>query len=224
MTDAAADLVDAYLTELERQAQHLAPDRRADLIAGIREHLDAARASGEAQTPDGVRALLARLGSPAEIVAAEHDDTREAVFVHASPGTGRELAAVLLLSVGGLVIPVIGWIAGAVLLWMSTWWTRGDKLLGTFVWPGGAFAVYYAFAIPTTSCSGTQTITTVGDQVTLTGQTCTVFALPAALGIPLGLCLFLAPAAVAIVLYRRARRRAEAAGPWRPTGLGPLPS
>jgi uncharacterized membrane protein len=224
VTDPAADLVRAYLAELERQSQHLPADRRADLVAGIREHIDAARASGDAQTPDEIRALLARLGSPAEIVAAEHEDTHGAVFVHASPGTGRELAAVLLLSVGGVVIPIIGWIVGAVLLWTSPWWTRGDKLLGTLVWPGGMFAVLYAFTAPTTTCSGTQTVTTNGDQVTITGQTCTGFALPIALGVPLALLLFLAPAAVAIVLYRRARRRAEAGGPWLPAGPEPLPS
>jgi hypothetical protein len=216
--DAAAAMVAAYLAELERQAQHLPADRCAELLTGIREHIDAAIASGEAQTPDQVKALLARLGAPADIVAAEHDDLRGPVFVHAAPGTGRELAAVLLLSVGGLVVPVVAWVVGVVLLWASPWWTRGDKLLGTLVWPGGLFAVFYAFTAPLASCTSTETQTSIDAEVIYT-ETCTGLILPAAAAIPLGLLLFLAPIVVAIVLYRRARARAEAAGLTADTGF-----
>jgi hypothetical protein len=49
----------------------------------------------------------------------------------------RDLLAVVGLVVGSLVIPVAGWLVGAVLLWRSDSWTVGEKLLGTLVWPGG---------------------------------------------------------------------------------------
>jgi hypothetical protein len=43
----------------------------------------------------------------------------------------------IILLVGGLLIPVLGWGAGVVLLWTSRAWTRRDKLIGTLIIPGG---------------------------------------------------------------------------------------
>lgn len=51
------------------------------------------------------------------------------------PG-GLEIAAVILLLVGGFVF-IVGWVVGCVLLWASPRWRWADKLLGTLIWPGG---------------------------------------------------------------------------------------
>lgn len=51
-----------------------------------------------------------------------------------------ELCAVIFLLIGGLVVPLIGWIAGVILLWQSPRWTRRDKWIGTLIWPGGLLA------------------------------------------------------------------------------------
>jgi hypothetical protein len=48
-----------------------------------------------------------------------------------------DVITVLLLLIGGIVIPVVGWIAGAVMLVRSHRWRVRDKLLGLLVWPGG---------------------------------------------------------------------------------------
>lgn len=48
-----------------------------------------------------------------------------------------EVAALWLLLIGGIILPVVGWIIGVVILWASEKWTRRDKLIGTFVVPGG---------------------------------------------------------------------------------------
>jgi hypothetical protein len=53
--------------------------------------------------------------------------------------TWREVGAILLLPIGGVILPVIGWIVGVVLLWLSPRWSRGDKVIGTLVLPGGLF-------------------------------------------------------------------------------------
>jgi len=60
----------------------------------------------------------------------------------AQPGRigAMEVATALLLLLGGLVIPVLGWFAGLVLLWVSPRWTRKDKWLATLIWPGGLLA------------------------------------------------------------------------------------
>ena len=58
-----------------------------------------------------------------------------------------EWGAVILLLIGGIVIPVVGWIVGALLLWVSQAWTLRDKLIGTLLVPGGLLpAAWFVFA------------------------------------------------------------------------------
>ena len=45
------------------------------------------------------------------------------------------VATVLLLILGGFVVPVVGWFAGVVMLWAGTGWSAAEKWLGTLVWP-----------------------------------------------------------------------------------------
>ena len=42
---------------------------------------------------------------------------------------------VLMLMLGGFVLPVVGWLAGVVMLWTGRTWNTGEKWLGTLVWP-----------------------------------------------------------------------------------------
>ncbi|MBW0104654.1 hypothetical protein [Pseudonocardia sp. KRD291] len=71
-----------------------------------------------------------------------------------SPETARhdetyDVATVLVLMLGGFVIPVVGWIAGVVMMWANERWSTGAKWLGTLIWPAvvavpllGLFAVW----------------------------------------------------------------------------------
>lgn len=55
-----------------------------------------------------------------------------------APRAGNEVydvVTVLTLLLGGFLVPVVGWLAGVVLLWASPRWTAGQKWLGTVVWP-----------------------------------------------------------------------------------------
>ena len=56
----------------------------------------------------------------------------------------REIWTLLLLAFGGIV--VVGWPIGVWLLWTSHAWTRNEKLLGTFVVPGGLGLPYFLFS------------------------------------------------------------------------------
>jgi hypothetical protein len=58
---------------------------------------------------------------------------------------GLEIAAVLLLSVGTFVVPIIAPIAGLALAWTSTAWTRTDKVVATVLSLGAALPVLFAF-------------------------------------------------------------------------------
>jgi predicted permease len=60
---------------------------------------------------------------------------------------GREIGALLLLTIGSFVIPVIGWAAGIVLLWTSEAWNRRDKIIGTLLTPGGAVLIIVVVAV-----------------------------------------------------------------------------
>jgi hypothetical protein len=148
-------LVEDYLRELRNAAHGLPADRRDELIEEITAHIAEARQSDG--SPLAVRNILDRLGDPADIVRAAADTPPGSPAWSGAPGSGAghpagppavqpsrtgalELAAVLFLLLGGIVIPVLGWFVGVVLLWMSPRWTAKDKLLGTLVWPGGLLA------------------------------------------------------------------------------------
>lgn len=62
-----------------------------------------------------------------------------------------DVAAIILLLVGGLVLPIIGWFIGAALLWASAVFTTRDKLIGTFVLPGGLGLPAVLLFMPVTS-------------------------------------------------------------------------
>ena len=63
-------LVDDYLSRLEAAAAHPQRSRRAELIAEIREHIEAALREEDAAGEVAVRNVLERLGPPEEIVEA----------------------------------------------------------------------------------------------------------------------------------------------------------
>jgi hypothetical protein len=144
MTTTGADAaVAAYLERLKDALRELSLERRAEIVADIDDHIAGARA----ELPGGgdeaaVRNLLDRLGSPEQIAAS--------AGVPEEPPAGRksivlEVVALILLNLGGLIVPVAGWFVGVALLWASSKWTRKEKLIGTFVPPGGLMGLVFAF-------------------------------------------------------------------------------
>lgn len=143
-------LVDDYLDRLERAAQMLPPERRIDLLAQIRSHITDARIADEVDSEADLRALLDRLGPPEEIAAAAAVDESSATLTRplseAEPqsnagGPRRSIAletwSVIMLTVGSILLPVIGWLVGVVLMWSSDCWRTREKVLGTVLVPGG---------------------------------------------------------------------------------------
>jgi flagellar basal body-associated protein FliL len=115
-------LVDDYLSRLEEAAAHLQRSRRAELIAEIREHIEAALREEEAAGEVAVRNVLERLGPPEEIVeAAEPAQEVE------QRSTGKlEVAAMVTL-----VVPFIGWLFGIAMVLISKAWSNREKTIGT---------------------------------------------------------------------------------------------
>lgn len=217
----ADPVVEEYLDRLVMAARVLPQDQRQELVDGIAGHISEARESGAVTDEAGLRTLLDRLGEPADIVAAarEADDPgagsgwpypTPGAPIYRPPGTERETAAVLLLTVGSF-LPVLGWLVGIVLVWTSNRWKTGEKLMATLVFPGGPFLVLWsgAFYSSTESCSSSGSVGPDGT-VSNGAETCTSsgFSLPERIGIPLVALWVVLPIVVGIVLLVRARRRA----------------
>jgi hypothetical protein len=125
--------VTAYLQQVRREGRDLPGDRLTELMIDLEEHLSAA-IPADASAEDA-HEVLARFGEPREIVAAERPESMAPVERRGP----REWTAIFLL-LFGFVAAGIGWVVGVVLLWRSRAWTTRDKLIGTFVLPGGLFS------------------------------------------------------------------------------------
>ena len=119
----AERLVDDYLSRLEEAAAHLQRSRRAELIAEIREHIEAALHEEDAASEVVVRNVLERLGPPEEIVEAAAEPTPEA---EQRPTGKLEVAAMVTL-----VVPFIGWLFGIAMVLISKAWSNREKTIGT---------------------------------------------------------------------------------------------
>jgi uncharacterized membrane protein len=144
------DLIAGYLGRLVQAARQLPPDRRAELIDEIADHIEQARAVSEASGP-GLKDLLRRLGEPEVIAAAASDSAADFAGTSAQPAAatttppaGRglrrqrrlDVAAVMLTLGSALLAPVsfvlalLGWAVGIVMLLLSPRWPRRAKVLG----------------------------------------------------------------------------------------------
>ena len=115
-----------------------------------------------------------------------------------------EAVAIFLLLAGGVILPVVGWVLGAVMLVMSRRWSLRDKLIGLLVWPGGlAPAVGLIVFAPTQNCVYTDDSNGIRH-----GGQCTGHTIPAWAGVPLIVLAIAGPILTALYLTTRARRRA----------------
>jgi hypothetical protein len=142
-------LIADYLDRLRQASTNLPARPRAELLDDIGAHLAETvdPTADEAQ----VRQALDELGTPEEIVAAAvTESAAEPTRSAGQPATrtGAELAydvfTVLVLLIAGFPLPVLGWIAGLVMLWSGPRWGTRDKWVGTLVWPVAAIVVVAA--------------------------------------------------------------------------------
>ena len=123
----ADDLVARYLAQLQDELRNVDARVRDRVVGDVASRIAAGREAGA-----GVRSLLAEAGDPLDIAA----DVRERHGVR-ERSNWREIAAVVLLPFGGVVIPFGGWFVGLYFLWSSPVWTVREKLGATLVLPFG---------------------------------------------------------------------------------------
>ena len=200
-------LVEDYLRRLDRALDDLPRSRRTELVREIRGHIDEARADLPPGDVAGVMTVLDRLGDP-DAVAAEARDEHP---IAAQRSTRLETAALVLLLACGLLLPVVGWLAGVALAWMSRIWSTRDKLVATLVPPGGLAPGLYMLIGPgyTETCSGGMT----ADGRTWERCTGGPSELMQAVGVIAFVVLLLAPFVTTAYLARRVKRGSPTARP-----------
>jgi hypothetical protein len=229
-----ASLLDDYRVRLRAASAGLPPQVRDELLDDVEAHLAELRATSPSR--EATVAALERLGPPEQVAAAATVElgsgsppptgvgpawtpppagTPAAAWPPPPAPTRRsiralDVTAVVLLLVGGFLIPAVGWVVGVVLLWASVSWTTGEKLLGTFVVPGGLIAPVLLALLPGQSCSSGVSMDDHGNVIETFDEVCEGFAFAPWLGITLLVVLAVAPVVVGALLLRRATDRARA--------------
>jgi len=182
----------AYLDELAGELREVPRARRREIVDDISAHIAgelrvdhergpslSAVTTAAGAPPVVVTDVLDRLGPPAEIARA----ARAELPTPRRTPTGRDIAAIVLLLVGGFLF-LVGWVVGVVLLWSSTTWRLRDKVVATLLVPGGlaTSAVLGAIGVGTTGAASCPTQVGGGPHLgTCAAQT--TGGLPAAAGI-----------------------------------------
>jgi hypothetical protein len=108
-------LVEDYLRRLDTAASSLPPDRRAELVTEIREHIQEGLRHTGATDEVAVRNLLERLGPPEEIVAEASDPSLlptvpvSAAETNSSAVASVVLGALWLLGIGSVLALIFGY-------------------------------------------------------------------------------------------------------------------
>ena len=208
-TQTGQPLIDSYLNRLAVEAKRLPKQQRRELLTDIEAHLRvAAQETGASEVQ--IRTLLTDFGSPADIVNAAGPLRRQ----WAAP---IDVVTIVLLLIGGLIIPVFGWVIGVTLLWRSTTWTPRLKKAATLLWPGGLLGVGIFWILirvvgtHNTTCSGISfEITPNGVRTSGTNHcvhTVSGLGIPNWLDMAIIAVAIAVPVAVAAVLYVSAVQR-----------------
>jgi hypothetical protein len=149
--------------------------------------------------------VLDQVGDPADIAA----EARERFGVPTLRPGAVEVGALILLPIGGIILPGLGWIVGVILLWSSRIWTTGEKVAATLLVPGGlALPVFLLLATSRTSTCVSH-LGVGGRTITTCSTTSAVWDVLFAVGTVL---LFVIPVAMAIYLGVQMRARSTAGG------------
>jgi len=124
-TTSTPQVVVDYLLELSEALVGLPADIRTEIIGGVREELAGLSADEAAER--------IRLMGPASEVAREARDSAGSTEPRRVEAPAYSLVAALLVMLGGLLLPFLGWMAGIAMMWSSRAWTNRQKWIATLV-------------------------------------------------------------------------------------------
>ncbi|WP_167139080.1 hypothetical protein [Diaminobutyricimonas sp. TR449] len=137
MTEAqpTPQVVRSYLAQLEAALVGVPDSVSRDIRAGVAEELTGLDAAAAA-------ARIEELGDPAFIAAEARAEAGAPPVIVAPPvaapaGDSRAytIIAALLVALGGILVPVLGWVVGIAMVWMSRTWSLGEKWIATLTGP-----------------------------------------------------------------------------------------
>ncbi len=144
-------LVAEYLHRLRAQTADLPPEERDELVSSIAEHITASLGEIAAPSEADVRTVLDRLGPAAAIAAEARRQSSGRPVIQPRPGA-LEWGGVAMLGIGSYLLPIIGTVAGLVMISLSPWWTGRQKLTAAAISLVGVILLplagvgYYLFA------------------------------------------------------------------------------
>ncbi|MDA8057877.1 MAG: hypothetical protein M0032_07880 [Actinomycetota bacterium] len=212
------DMVERYLDELDAALRGLPPEVRRQMVEDVAGHIAEGRTGLDPLDEAGLRSLLDRMGDP-EAIAAEAGigmPLRLERHVDAWVPWLLLFGGVVGYVVGGagpaplsLVVGVVGWLGGVVALGSSTIFSMRDKLLGTFVVPGGLLGLFVLATRPVAICGSSS-----GGPGRPTVEQCVGgTVLPPAVGILAFVALLVLPFLTAIHLEHVRRRSSQRRSP-----------
>ena len=188
-TSKSDQLVRNYLHRVKVALENATPSQRDEIMDGLAQHIAEARSHLTSGNEAELETLLDHLGSPEEIAESLGVRPRYSKLDPWVPW---------ILLLGGFVFWA-GWIVGVVLLWSSGTWRLKDKLLGTFIWPGGLVLPVLSLGLVGGTSSGQGNSSSVHNSVP--------GVLPQPLGVIITIVVFLSPILVAVYLHHVRRRR-----------------
>ena len=117
-------IVTDYLLELSDALADVPRDTRVAIVAGVREELEGLEADEAAER-------IRSMGDPQFIAASAREDV--AGPLEPAEPQWRAMVAAILVMLGGVVVPFVGWVAGIAVMWTSRAWSTRVKLLATFL-------------------------------------------------------------------------------------------
>ena len=123
-------VVRSYLEQLKTALREVPEEVSREIVDGITEELaglDAATAA----------ARIEELGDPVFIAAEARAGTTQIVPAVSRTGDPRwyTVLTALLVALGGIVIPFLGWIVGIAMVWLSKTWRTREKWVATLTAP-----------------------------------------------------------------------------------------
>lgn len=123
-----------FLTRLDAAMQNVPHGVATEIHAGIAEELDGLDAAATAER-------IAQLGDPVDIAREAQTEipvalspaSSEAPKPRATATRWFAITAGLALGFGGIIVPFVGWVVGAVLVCMSSLWRTWEKVVAITV-------------------------------------------------------------------------------------------
>jgi hypothetical protein len=144
MSMSATDqLVSDYLGRLRMATADLPTSEREELVANIAEHIAASMEELDRSDEAAVRTILDRLGDPAVIATeARGQSSQPGTSPPGGQGPGwLEWGGVAMLGIGSYVLPVIGTVAGLIMVSMSRWWSTRQKVVAALLSLAGVLVI-----------------------------------------------------------------------------------